>query len=72
MVKLYFLFTKKALDLVVPRKRRDFAQIPKFPSSLCDLVSWTHFGLIFSFVYTVFALCTFHVLVAYGGSRGSI
>ena len=36
MVKLYFLFTKKALDLAVPRKRRDFAQIPKFPSSLCD------------------------------------
>ena len=38
MVKLYFLFTKKALDLFVPRKHRDFPQVPKFPSSLCDLV----------------------------------
>ena len=30
---------------------------------------WTrnNFGVIFSFVYTLFALFTFHVLVAYGG-----
>ena len=28
------------------------------------------FGVIFSFVYTVFALFTFHVLVAYGGPEG--
>ena len=28
------------------------------------------FGVIFSFVYTVFALFTFHVLVAYGGLKG--
>jgi len=31
-----------------------------------------NFGVIFSFVYTVFALFTFHVLVAYGGPRGYI
>ena len=35
---------------------------------------WTrnNFGVIFSFVYTLFALFTFHVLVAYVAARVSI
>jgi len=49
--------------------------IPRYRNFHHFLALWwarNNFGAIFSFVYTVSVLFTFHVLVAYGGPLGAI
>ena len=62
-----FYFSFLAFQIAIP------IQIPTF-SSYFRALWWArnNFGVIFSFVYAVSALFTFHVLVAYGGPRSYI